>query len=213
MHAPSPPSPLCPGVRSHSRRPRVFKLLEICGALAMTLVGCGGSLSASSDGAAASDGAAPGEATSARGHSPTESRLTPWASCYTDFKPSGLLDNDLRRLTRDCAERHGMSAVTPVAKAEQSAKAPADRYTFFVPSAGYCYRVLAVGGSGVSDLDLLIRTPDGEQVAADVTHDKYPVLPPQGPLCFDIPGLYVLEVSVFEGSGRYAVQVWGGQRP
>jgi len=44
---------------------------------------------------------------------------------------------------------------------------------------------------------------------ADVTHDSFPVLPPHGPICFDKPGLYLLEVSVFRGGGRYALQVWG----
>ena len=48
---------------------------------------------------------------------------------------------------------------------------------------------------GVRDLDVLIRTPDGEPVAGDLTHDAWPVVPPLGPACFAEPGAYVLEVE------------------
>ena len=102
-----------------------------------------------------------------------------------------------------------MRAVTPVTVAQQSDRDPVDRYTFYVPRAGACYRVYAVGDRGIADLDLLIRGPSGEDFVADLTHDAFPVLPPQSPLCFDGAGLYMLEVSVFRGSGSYALQVWG----
>jgi hypothetical protein len=102
-----------------------------------------------------------------------------------------------------------MQAVTGVHLGEQSERDPADRFTFFVSSAGACYRVYAVGDRNVQDLDVLVRGPDGNDVAGDVSHDAHPVTPPAGPICFDVPGLYMLEISVFRGSGRYALQVWG----
>ncbi|MCA9644986.1 MAG: hypothetical protein KC492_30060 [Myxococcales bacterium] len=140
------------------------------------------------------------------------SRTEPiWVRCTDGFKPTGLLENDIKRLGRDCAESLNMGPITPVIKASQSEQQPADVYTFYVPRAGDCFRVVSIGDSHIEDLDLLLRTPDGEPVAGDLTHDKFPVLPPYGPLCLDEPGLYLLEVSVFKGSGRYAVQVWGGE--
>jgi hypothetical protein len=102
-----------------------------------------------------------------------------------------------------------MHAVTPVRLGRQGQGDAVDGYTFYVPEAGRCYRIYAVGDRGVTDLDMLLRGPDGQDVIADVTHDAHPILPPHGPICFDAPGLYLLEVSVFRGSGRYAVQVWG----
>lgn len=132
-----------------------------------------------------------------------------WAACYAAFTPSGEPRTDIASLTRSCGPTGGMHAVTPVTIGEQGESDPVDRYTFYVPKAGSCYRVYAVGARGVADLDLLLRGPDGQDVVADVTHDAYPVLPPKGPICFDVPGLYLLEVSVFKGAGRYAVQVWG----
>ncbi|MBK8994990.1 MAG: hypothetical protein IPM35_04455 [Myxococcales bacterium] len=132
-----------------------------------------------------------------------------WSECYSTFSPTGSPKEDLARLTRSCGPTGGMQAVTRVQTAEQSERDPADRYTFYVPASGACYRVYAVGDRNVLDLDVLLRGPDGEDVTGDMSHDAFPVTPPAGPICFDVPGLYMLEVSVFRGSGRYALQVWG----
>jgi len=133
----------------------------------------------------------------------------PWADCYSTFTPTGNPKLDLQRITRACGTTGGMRAVTPVAFGEQRAEDPVDRYTFYVPKAGACYRVYAVGDRSVEDLDVLLRGPDGTDVIADLTHDNWPVVPPNGPVCFPSSGLYLLEVSVFRGAGRYAIQVWG----
>lgn len=138
-----------------------------------------------------------------------EAKGSIWASCYQSFAPTGEPRADLGHLTRECGPTGGMQAITPVRVAAQTEHDPADRYTFYVPNAGACYRVYATADRNVQDLDLLVRGPDGQDVAADVTHDSFPVLPPHGPICFDTPGLYLLEVSVFRGGGRYALQVWG----
>ncbi len=149
---------------------------------------------------------APPPAASAR--SPAAA-TNPWAACYADFTPIGSASGDLARLTHACGHVGGLHAVTPVVAHVQSAKAPADRYTFYVPGAGACYRVFAAGDYNVKDLDLLIHDAAGQTVAADLSHDSFPVMPPSGPLCFDRGGLYMLEVSVYQGAGHYAVQVWG----
>lgn len=135
-----------------------------------------------------------------------------WGACYAGFTPSGNAKSDLGRITRSCGKTGGMRAITPVKIAAQNERDPADRYTFYVPSAGACYRVYATGDKSIDDLDLLLRGPDGEDVVADISHDSFPVLPPASPMCFDVPGLYMLEVSVFKGSGSYAIQVWGNPR-
>jgi hypothetical protein len=135
-----------------------------------------------------------------------------WGACYEGFAPTGNAKSDLGRLTRSCGKTGGMRAITPVKSAAQNERDPADRYTFYVPSAGACYRVYATGDKGVQDLDLLLRGPDGEDVVADISHDSFPVLPPASPMCFETAGLYMLEVSVFKGGGNYAVQVWGNPK-
>jgi hypothetical protein len=138
-----------------------------------------------------------------------EAAKTPWEACYSSFSPTGDAESDLNRLVRDCGPTGGMKAVTPVRIGQQSSEDPVDRYTFEVPEPGKCYRVYAAGQSTIADLDLLLRGPSKDRFVADVTHDSWPVLPPREPVCFDQPGAYMLEVSVYRGSGRYALQVWG----
>jgi hypothetical protein len=132
-----------------------------------------------------------------------------WESCYSSFAPTGDAQGDLARLVRDCGTTGGMRAVTEVKLGTQTAQDPVDRYAFQVPTADKCYRIYAVGDSSVKDLDLLLRGPNGDAVVADLTHDSWPVLPPSQPVCFPQAGLYMLEVSVYKGAGRYALQVWG----
>ncbi len=134
---------------------------------------------------------------------------TAWETCYSSFAPTGDAEADLGRLVRDCGTTGGMRAITKVKVGSQSAQDPVDRYAFQVPAADKCYRVYAVGDSTVKDLDLLLRGPAGTSMVADITHDSWPVLPPREPVCFPEPGLYMLEVSVYKGAGRYALQVWG----
>src|SRR5262249_6294875 len=134
---------------------------------------------------------------------------SPWETCYSSFAPAGEAESDLARLVRDCGTTGGMRAITTVKVGNQAARDPVDRYVFQVPAADKCYRVYAVGDAAIKDLDLLLRGPSGNSMVADVTHDGWPVLPPREPVCFSEAGLYMLEVSVFKGAGRYALQVWG----
>ena len=138
-----------------------------------------------------------------------EPEKTPWETCYSSFTPIGKAEDDLARLVRDCGTTGGMRAITKVRLGTQSSEDPVDRYAFQVPAPDKCYRVYAVGDSAIKDLDLLLRGPKGTAMLADVTHDSWPVLPPREPICFSEPGLYMLEVSVYKGAGRYALQVWG----
>jgi hypothetical protein len=133
----------------------------------------------------------------------------PFETCYSTFTPSGEASADLARLVRNCGPTGGMRAITSIRTGEQTAEDPVDRYTFPVPAAGKCYRIYAASDAAVQDLDLLLRGPNGDAVVADLTHDSWPVLPPREPVCFQEPGLYMLEVSVFRGAGHYALQVWG----
>ncbi len=138
-----------------------------------------------------------------------EPAKTPWETCYSSFAPTCNAESDLARLVRDCGTTGGMRAVTKVKIGNQSADDPVERFAFQVPAPDKCYRVYAVGDSTIKDLDLLLRGPQGTSMVADITHDSWPVLPPREPVCFSEPGLYMLEVSVYKGAGRYALQVWG----
>jgi hypothetical protein len=183
---------------------RIAQALVLAGAAAsISALGCG-----SPSGSGPSSPVTAGEPAGTTSD-PEERARTQWESCYSTFAPSGDAEGDLTRLVRDCGPTGGMRAVTPIRLGMQSSEDPVDRYTFEVPSPGKCYRVYAVGESSIADLDLLLRGPARNHYVADVTHDSWPVLPPREPVCFDQPGSYMLEVSVYRGAGRYALQVWG----
>lgn len=133
----------------------------------------------------------------------------PFETCYSTFSPSGDASGDLARLVRNCGPAGGMRALTAVHQGQQGERDPVERLSFEVPEGGKCYRVYAVGDSGVKDLDLLLRGASGDAFVADVSHDSWPVLPPREPICLSEAGVYLLEVSVSRGEGRYALQVWG----
>jgi hypothetical protein len=176
----------------------------ICAALFLTLSGTG-------CGPAAAEAPPPIVRTESIPDSPSsdEPGKTVWETCYSSFAPTGDAEGDLSRLVRDCGTTGGMRAITKVKLGTQSSQDPVDRYAFQVPAADKCYRVYAVGDSSVKDLDLLVRGPSGTSMVADITHDSWPVLPPRTPVCVPEPGLYMLEVSVYKGAGKYALQVWG----
>lgn len=181
---------------------RIARAFVFATLLPLSAAGCGERVSETPSSAASVE---PARSTTTSDDTPK----SPWEACYSTFAPAGDPEGDLTRLVRDCGPTGGMHAVTTIRTGRQSSDDPVDRYTFEVPAPGQCYRVYAAGESSIADLDLLLRGPGRSQFVADVTHDSWPVLPPREPVCFAEPGSYMLEVSVYRGSGRYALQVWG----
>lgn len=135
-----------------------------------------------------------------------------WIDCYRGFQPSDDPIRDLDRLATACAAPAGMHALGPIHDgAEQGVSDPTARMVFRARR-GRCYRVFAVGAPGVEDLDLAIYDSAGKLAAADVSRDRFPVVPPRGPACADRDGVYTVAVAVTRGSGPYVMQVWGVDR-
>ncbi|WP_156339007.1 hypothetical protein [Chondromyces crocatus] len=131
-----------------------------------------------------------------------------WTACYRDFQPEGDAPTDLERLATACGAITGLSPITPVhLGAPQSADDPSARLTFRA-RAGHCYRFFSVGTADVADLDVAVFDADGHIVAADASDDRFPVVPPRGPLCAEDDGTYALEIAVMRGKGSFVMQVW-----
>jgi len=131
-----------------------------------------------------------------------------WTACYQGFEPTGDAPADLERLAAACGPPAGLAAVTPVQiGAAQAEGDPAERFTFRA-RAGRCYRFFSVAAPEVADLDLAVLDPDGRLAAADASGDRFPVVPPRGPLCAPSDGVYTVEVAVVRGRGAYLLQVW-----
>ena len=71
---------------------------------------------------------------------------------------------------------------------------------------GKCYAILAVGDSGVRDLDLVLHNASGEQIDRDVETDPRPVVR----VCAGSTGSYTMKVKMFSGQGNfvYAAYRW-----
>jgi hypothetical protein len=75
-----------------------------------------------------------------------------------------------------------------------------------------CYRFLAVGAHGISDLDSAIADGQGDILLRDVYEDAAPILGPESPFCPLATGKYKFVVSVARGEGAFHFQVWQGLR-
>jgi len=78
---------------------------------------------------------------------------------------------------------------------------------FDVPlEAGHCYTFVALGSSGVRDLDLRILGEDDTELGRDVTHDPQAA----AQACPRAAGSYQVELTMSGGQGGYAVSSWEG---
>ncbi|HEY8535452.1 MAG TPA: hypothetical protein VIL25_03350, partial [Vicinamibacterales bacterium] len=64
---------------------------------------------------------------------------------------------------------------------------------------GRCYAILAVGDSGVRDLDLLLLDPSGREVDRDLAQDARPTVR----VCPERSGAYTMQVRMTDGAGSY----------
>ncbi len=73
---------------------------------------------------------------------------------------------------------------------------------------GWCYKVVAVGGEGIEDLDLRVYDADSVLVERDTTEDPRPFLGSARPICPVESATYRIEVRAASGGGDFAVQVY-----
>jgi hypothetical protein len=73
---------------------------------------------------------------------------------------------------------------------------------------GECYRLFAVAGRGVTDLDVAVRSSRGSRVAKDHGEDRWPVVHPERPFCTFDDDTFTVQFTAGRGAGSYAAQVW-----
>jgi hypothetical protein len=69
-----------------------------------------------------------------------------------------------------------------------------------------CYVFVAMGSSGVRNLDLELISPEGEQLATDDTSDRQAVLQ----VCAESVGEHTVRLTMERGQGRYLLAQWAG---
>ena len=74
---------------------------------------------------------------------------------------------------------------------------------------GACYRIFADAPDGVTDVDLLLYSPEGVLLQRAASGSASPALGLERPVCpSGVSGSYRLSVHMNAGAGAYCVQVW-----
>ncbi|WP_437493429.1 hypothetical protein WME75_20565 [Sorangium sp. So ce1014] len=132
----------------------------------------------------------------------------PWVRCYGNFRISGNPVKDVTRLALLCGPENGMRRVSPKPIEGQVAEGGAIVTEQLQAVRGACYRVFAVGGPGVLNLDVAVRSSRGAMIASDGTEDAWPIVQPDRPFCPLEDDDATVEISARRGAGRFAAEVW-----
>lgn len=132
------------------------------------------------------------------------------AFCHADSPPVSEPASALSWLANRCAAP-GFIPKTPVHIGNPQGEADADERLSFLGRKGRCYRVFAAASEDVGDLDIAVFNSTGGLAAADVSEDRYPVVPPRGFLCLREDETFSIRVAVVRGQGNYVLQVWGSE--
>jgi hypothetical protein len=98
-------------------------------------------------------------------------------------------------------------ALTPYETPFRATLAEGDRQTFTsVLRDGFCYKLLAQSGEGVTDLDLFLYDPNGVLIQTDAREGPHPVLGGLRPICPAEPGIHRAEVRMVGGHGAVLAQ-------
>ncbi len=134
-----------------------------------------------------------------------------WKDCYQGFQFTGDSQRDVAELGRRCGAPCGMIEFSNIQSDQQAESDNVDVYSVNL-RADRCYRFLAVGGSGIEDLDSAIADADGNILMRDVYKDPVPILGPEEPFCPPSEGHYKFVISVAKGAGTFSFQVWQGPK-
>ena len=73
--------------------------------------------------------------------------------------------------------------------------------------AGYCYRVIGVGGETMRDLGLVVRDENGNMIDQDTATDNFPILGlGRNLICPRWTGAFYVTARAYSGFGDYSVQ-------
>jgi len=128
--------------------------------------------------------------------------------CYGGFHLEGDPKKDLTRLTMLCGPENGMHRVSKEPfEAEVNEGAPVIT-TELSAKKGECYRIFAVAEPSVKDLDIVVRSSRGAQIAADHGEDAWPIVQPDRPFCPLEDDTLTVEMTARHGRGKMVAEVW-----
>lgn len=118
--------------------------------------------------------------------------------------PADELEASLRALGREAAEW-----MTPSGEPHRG-ELPTEgavRDVTHVMQPGWCYKVVAVGGEGIEDLDVRVFDGNGALIQRDTSEEPRAVVGTARPICPSVAASYRVEVRARRGAGPFALQV------
>ena len=129
-------------------------------------------------------------------------------SCYSGFRPSSEPVKDVTRLALLCGPSTGMRRVLDVAYEGVLAEGGAELELSLKLEKGSCYRIFAVSGPDLVDLDVSVVSARGTVVAADPGEGRVIVQQPDRPLCSLADDDAKVRVRAQKGRGRFALEIY-----
>ena len=132
---------------------------------------------------------------------------TPPAPPPVPGQPTDVLARSMQVHAQQLAP--GMMPATPIFRGHLEQTQTQDFQAVLQP--GKCFKIIGVGGEGVSDLDLYLFDPNNVALQQDTETDAYPVLGLESPICPQAAGQFRVQVRMYQGTGDFAVQVFATQ--
>jgi hypothetical protein len=132
-----------------------------------------------------------------------------YSSCHSTYKmASQNVAVEVEAMARGCAALTKMHPLGPPLQTNQSAASAPQAFPFKA-QANHCYRVYGAAVAGIKDLDLVLKDSSGAVTGEDSTDDPTPVVLEDGVVCFKENDDATVVASVGDGSGAFALQIWG----
>ncbi len=130
-----------------------------------------------------------------------------WAACHARFTPGADPSRSVAALAQGCAKATGTKPARVTAAGSLKPTSTAVDHRFHA-EAGRCYRVYGVASPGIKNLVVLVLDSTGATAAQYHTDPIDHAIAPDEAVCFKQADDATLAVSVGDGEGAYAVQLW-----
>jgi len=130
-----------------------------------------------------------------------------WGSCGKSVARSASAPTTLADVTKACGSVTGLHPGLAPSTGKSSAATDAVAIPLHVDK-GKCVRVYATASTGIKALVVIVKDASGRPAAIYKADDLDVAIAPPEALCFKEAQDATLSVSVGNGDGDYAVQVW-----
>jgi hypothetical protein len=131
-----------------------------------------------------------------------------FAKCHNDVQTGADLAAGVAAMAKGCAATMGLHQIGQTTQDTFNNLDKAHPIPLHA-EAGHCYRVYGLSEAALQDLDIAITDSAGKSCGEDGSDSPDAVVLEDGEICFTAADDVQVNVAAGNGSGKYAVQVWG----